>query len=89
MNNTGIGLRMTSSRIHQEPRKHTPCPQSYDVSLNGGFHLTDRQKYQYKLLSLRYANWQKRDIEHSRKNAFEPKMKGVEFPISQIAEGYE
>lgn len=70
MNNTGIGLRMTSSRIQQEPPKYTPCPQSYDVSLNGGFDLTERQKHQNKLLSFRYANWHVKNIEHYSKSAF-------------------
>eukprot|EP00554_Chaetoceros_debilis_P013075 CAMPEP_0194121644 /NCGR_PEP_ID=MMETSP0150-20130528/47800_1 /TAXON_ID=122233 /ORGANISM="Chaetoceros debilis, Strain MM31A-1" /LENGTH=102 /DNA_ID=CAMNT_0038814171 /DNA_START=403 /DNA_END=708 /DNA_ORIENTATION=+ len=53
MNNTGIGFRMTSSRIYQGPQSEGPSPQCYDTCAK----LTPREKKQNDLIAQRYENW--------------------------------
>lgn len=53
VSNTGIGFRMTSSRIYQEPQSEGPSPQCYDVCVK----ITPRQKKQNDLIAKRYKDW--------------------------------
>lgn len=53
MNNTGIGFRMTSSRIYQGPQSEGPSPQCYDTCAK----ISPREKKQNDLIAQRYKNW--------------------------------
>ena len=52
MNNPGIGLQMTASRIKQQDEKSETTPPCYDII----YSLSEREKCQNALISQRYIN---------------------------------